>query len=91
MPGKSIHPHWIPATIALAVAVTGLSLLLLVDHGPWSQLKVHTGKMVYYSTTTEAAKAAGAVVSPTMRKSAIEPVAPGPKPVQPGIPEDGKS
>jgi hypothetical protein len=91
MPHKSIHPHRIPAIIALAVAVTGLSLLLLVDHGPWSQLKIQTGKMVYYSTTAEAAKAAGAAVSPTTRKSAIEPVAPGPKPVQPAIPADGKS
>jgi hypothetical protein len=71
-----------PIAGAVIVAVVGLISLLLVDHGPWNQPHV-TGSEKVYATTAAAAHAVGATVTPTAPKPALEPVAPGPKPVQP--------
>ncbi|WJR76518.1 hypothetical protein [Bradyrhizobium sp. NP1] len=76
-----------PALIALAVAMLGLLAMLLVDHGPWSRPHVQTVAVANYRTTGEAARAVGAAVTPTEPKSPVEPVAPGPKPVEPASPE----
>jgi hypothetical protein len=72
-----------PVAISLAVAVFGVSAILVVDHGPWSKPKVQTAEVVNYTTTGDAARAAGATVLPTEPKPQLEPVPPGPKRVHP--------
>jgi hypothetical protein len=74
-----------PMVYALAVAVFGLLSMLIVDHGPWNRPHIQTAE-AHYATTSAAARAAGATVTPTMPKPALEPVAPVPKPVQPTNP-----
>jgi hypothetical protein len=71
-----------PVAIALGIAVFGLSAMLIVDHGPWSRPRVQTAQIAMHKTTGEAARAAGASVTPTLPKSQIEPAGPGPKPGQ---------
>jgi hypothetical protein len=78
-----------PLLIAFAVAVFGVLAMLIVDHGPWSRTHVQTAEMANYTTTGEAARAAGATVTPTAPKPQLEPIAPGPKPAQPAIPAPG--
>jgi len=72
-----------PLVVAIAIAVLGVLGMLIVDHGPWNKPKVHTAAMTNYTTTGEAARAAGATVMPTEPKPQVEPVPPGPKPVHP--------
>jgi hypothetical protein len=74
-----------PFLFALAVAVFGLLSMLIVDHGPWNRPRVQTAE-AHYATTSAAARAAGATVTPTMPKPGLEPMALGPKPVQPANP-----
>jgi hypothetical protein len=74
-----------PAIIALAVAVSGVLAMLVVDHGSWNRPRLQTSE-VGYPTTDAAAKAVGAKVTPTPPAPAIEPEAPGPKPAQPANP-----
>jgi hypothetical protein len=74
-----------PLLLALAVAILGVLAMLIVDHGPWSRPHVQTAE-VANNTTAETARAAGARVTPTAPKPAIEPSAPGPKPAQPANP-----
>ena len=68
-----------PLMVAIAVAVSGLSAMLIVDHGPWSRPQVQTAEVASYKTTGDAARAVGATVLPTTPKAAIEPDAPGPR------------
>jgi len=75
--------------LALAVAVFGVLAMLVVDHGPWSKPHLQTAEMAEYPTTSAAAKAAGATVTPTAPRTQLEPIAPGPKPAQPAIPAPG--
>jgi len=75
-----------PLLIAIAIAVLGVVGMLIVDHGPWNKPKVQTAAVANYTTTGDAARAAGATVTPTKPKAQIEPVAPGPKPVYPVSP-----
>jgi hypothetical protein len=79
MPLRTIHA---PLAVAMAVAVFGVMAMLLVDHGPWNKPHLHTA-LINYGTTSAAANAAGARVTPTTPKPAIEPKAPGPRPAQP--------
>ena len=74
-----------PLTVAIAVAVCGVLAMLIVDHGPWSRPQVQTAEVATYKTTGEAAHAAGAMVTPTAPKAAIEPDPAGPK-AQPNNP-----
>ena len=74
-----------PMVVAIAVAVFGMLAMLMVDHGPWSRPLVQTAEVASYKTTGEAARAAGASVTPTAPKAAIEPDAPGPR-TQPNNP-----
>jgi hypothetical protein len=67
----------------MIVAAVGLLSLLIVDHGLWNKPHVQSQGIVNYATTSEAAHAVGAKVTPTAPKAEIEPVAPGPKPAQP--------
>jgi hypothetical protein len=91
MERQHIHPHFVPVIIATVVAVMGFVGLLLVNHGPWNKPKVKNETMIQYGTTAGAAGAAGAAVTPTEKKPELEPVVPGPKPVQPAIPDQKKS
>uniref|UniRef100_A0A973WNA0 Uncharacterized protein n=1 Tax=Bradyrhizobium quebecense TaxID=2748629 RepID=A0A973WNA0_9BRAD len=75
-----------PLLIAALVAIIGVLGMLMVDHGPWSKPKVQPAASANYSTTGEAARAAGAKVMPTEPKTPIEPDPPGPKPAQPANP-----
>jgi hypothetical protein len=75
-----------PPLIALAVAVSGVVGMLIVDHGPWNRPRVQIPDTVNFTSTDAAAQAVGATVTPTEPKSAVEPTAPGPKPAQPAIP-----
>jgi hypothetical protein len=72
-----------PIAIAVAIAVTGVLILLIANHGPWNKPQVQSGGS---STTAEAAQSAGATVTATEPKLALEPDPPGPKPAQPANP-----
>jgi hypothetical protein len=76
----------LPVIVAMAVAVFGVLAMLIVDHGPWSRPRVQTAEVATYRTTGEAARAAGATLTPTAPKPALDPAAPGPKPAQPADP-----
>jgi hypothetical protein len=71
-----------PLGVAIAVATFSVLALLMVDHGPWVRPHLHTA-MVNYGTTSAAARAVGARVTPTEPKSPLEPDPSGPKPAQP--------
>lgn len=75
-----------PLLIAALVAILGVLGMLMVDHGPWSKPKVQPAASANYSTTGEAARAAGAKVMQTEPKTLLEPDPPGPKPAQPANP-----
>ena len=72
-----------PLKVAIAVAVIGAFGMLIVDHGPWNKPKVQPASVASYSSTGEAARAAGAQVMPTQPKLQVEPEPPVPKPVHP--------
>ncbi len=72
-----------PLKAAIVVAVLGALAMLVVDHGPWNKPKAQPAHMANYSTTGEAARAAGASVMPTEPKLQVEPEPPMPKPVNP--------
>jgi hypothetical protein len=75
-----------PVLVTAAVAIFGVLAMLIVDHGPWNHPKVETAEVANYKTTGAAARAAGAMVTPTAPKPELEPDAPGPKPAQPANP-----
>jgi hypothetical protein len=72
-----------PLKVAIGVAVLGLLGTLIVDHGPWNKPTMRPASMASYSSTGEAARAAGADVIPTEPKPQVEPDPPVPKPVHP--------
>jgi len=82
---KRIGVH--PVMVAFATAIFGMLAMLVVDHGPWSRPNVQTAEVANHRTTGEAARAAGAAITPTAPKPALEPEAPGPKPAQPANPD----
>jgi hypothetical protein len=75
-----------PLVVAIAVAVIGMLSILIVDYGPWNKPKVQPAVIAHYSTTGEAARAAGAKVMPTEPRLQVEPDPSGPKPVHPADP-----
>jgi hypothetical protein len=75
-----------PVSIALAVAVFGVLAMLIVDHGPWNRPRIQPAHLVNETTTADAARVAGAMVTPTAPKGRLEPVPPGPKPAHPANP-----
>ena len=76
----------VPLKVAMSVAALGVLGMLIVDHGPWNKPKVQPAFMANYSSTGEAARAAGAKVMPTESKLQVEPEPPMPKPVHPANP-----
>jgi hypothetical protein len=81
---KTVRPgrSYAPIAVTLVVAAVSLFALLFVNPGPLKR-SVVSSEVVPSADTTAAAKAAGATVTPTDPKLAIEPMSPGPKPVQP--------
>jgi hypothetical protein len=77
------RPGGAPLKVAIAVAVLGVLGMIIVDHGPWNEPKVQRAFSARYSSTGEAARAAGAKVMPTESKLRVEPEPPMPKPVHP--------
>jgi hypothetical protein len=78
-----------PVMVAAAVAVAGVLAIVVVDHGPWSRPHTETAEVANHRSTGEAARAAGATVTPTASKSEVEPGTPGPRRAQtvnPGTP-----
>ena len=75
-----------PLLVAIAIAVLGMFGILIVDHGPWNKPTVSSAVVANYSTTGEAARAAGAEVLPTEPRLQVEPDAAGPEPVHPVSP-----
>lgn len=75
-----------PVVVAAVIAVVDLLAMLVVDHGPWNRPQVQTAELANYKTTGEAARAAGATVTPTPPESELEPAAPGPKRAHPANP-----
>lgn len=82
MTQKRIHS---PLAAAMVIAAAGVIGILLVDHGPWNKPHLQTAE-VHYPNTKAAAAAAGATVTATDPRPAIEPEMPGPKPVAPANP-----
>jgi hypothetical protein len=72
-----------PLKVAIAVAVFGVLGMLIVTHGLWNKPKVQPAVIANYSSTGEAARAAGAQVMPTEPKLQVEPEPLVPKPVHP--------
>ena len=75
-----------PLFAAIAVAIIGTLSILIVDYGPWNKPKVQPAATAHYSTTGDAARAAGAEVKPTDPKLQVEPDPAGPKPAHPANP-----
>lgn len=75
-----------PLVVSIAIAVLGVLGILVVDYGPWNKPKVTPAVIANYSTTGEAAPAAGAQVMPTEPKLQVEPDPAGPNPVHPVSP-----
>lgn len=75
-----------PIAIPLAVAIFGVLALLIVNHGPWNRPRVQTSDTLNYTTTVDAARAAGATVTPTAPHGQLESVPPDPKPAHPENP-----
>jgi hypothetical protein len=77
-----------PVYIALAIAMIGIIGMLLVDHGPWTRPQVQTADVAVYHTTGEAARAAGARVTPTRSNLSVEPQPQVPKQAEPPNPQN---
>jgi hypothetical protein len=76
-----------PVYVAFALAIFGIVAMLLVDHGPWARPHAQVAEVATYHTTGEAARAAGAVIEPTLPDSPLEPDRPMPKPIDPPNPK----
>lgn len=76
-----------PLKVAIAIAVLGVFSMLVFAYGPGSKPKVQHPVVANYSTTGEAARAAGAQVMPTEPRLEVEPEPPVPKPIHPANPE----
>jgi len=72
-----------PCLVALAIAVFGILAMLIVDHGPWTRRHVQTAEMANHQTTGEAARSAGAGVTPTAPRSPLEPEPQVPRQAEP--------
>jgi hypothetical protein len=83
MEDRSSRRGGAPLKVAIAVAVVGVLGMLISLHGSWNKPKGQPAFMASYSSTGEAARAAGAQITPTEPKLRVEPEPPVPKPVHP--------
>ncbi len=80
---KGVRPVW----VALAIAILGILGMLIVDHGPWARPHVHTAQLAtHHQTTKQSAQSAGAGVTPTKPRDAVEPDPSLPQQVEPANP-----
>jgi hypothetical protein len=75
------------AAISFAVAIFCMGVLALLVRDRWNRPDVKTAEQARYATTGQAAQSAGARVSPTDPKLAVEPAPSGPKQAQPANPD----
>lgn len=81
---NGVRPVW----VALGIAVFGFLAMLVVDHGPWAHPHVQTAQLAtHHQTTGEAARAAGAQITPTRPSDAVEPDPSLPRQVEPPNPK----
>jgi hypothetical protein len=74
------------ASISFAVAIVCVGVLVLLVRDRWNRPEVKTVEQVRYGTTGQASQSAGARMSPTDPKLAVEPAPAGPKQAQPANP-----
>ena len=75
------------ALISLATALVCAIVLFTQVRDRWNSPEVKTAAEAQHTTTGQAARAAGARLSQTEPKPAVEPDPPGPKPAQPAHPD----
>ncbi len=74
------------ALTSLAIAFVCAAVLFVQVRDRWNSPEVKTAAEAQYTTTGQAARQAGARISQSEPKSAVEPDPPGPKPAQPAQP-----
>jgi hypothetical protein len=75
--------RFVLATSSLIVSVVLATAIFFLVRDRWNDPEVKATEQAEYSTTGASARNAGARLSPTDPKLAIEPAPVGPKPVQP--------
>jgi hypothetical protein len=76
----------VPATISFVLSVVCVIVIYLLVRDRWIDPEIKPTEQAELSTTGQAARSAGARLSPTEPKPSIEPKPEGPKQVQPAIP-----
>ena len=83
------RPHidrgWI-AAFAAAIALACIVVLTLQIRDRWQSPEIKSADEAKHSTTGQAAREAGARVTPTDPSLSVEPTPAGPKPAQPAAP-----
>ncbi len=74
------------AMISLVIALACAALLVMQVRDRWQTPEVKTAAEAQHTTTGQAARQAGARISQTDPKPAVEPDPAGPKPAQPAHP-----
>ena len=74
------------ALISLAIALVCVAVLTMQVRDRWNSPEVKTAAEAQHTTTGQAARQAGARISQSEPKPAVEPDPAGPKPVQPAQP-----
>ena len=75
------------AMIALVIALVCAAILVVQVSDRWTSPEVKTAAEAQHTTTGQAARAAGARISQSEPKGAVQPDPAGPKPVQPAHPD----
>ena len=75
------------ALLSLAIAFVCMVVLTLQVRDRWNTPEVKTAAEAQHTTTGQAARQAGARISQTEPKPAVEPDPAGPKPAQPAHPD----
>jgi hypothetical protein len=74
------------ALLSFAIAVVCAAVLVMQVRDRWHTPEIRTAAEAQHTTTGQAARAAGARISQTDPKPAVEPDPAGPKPAQPAHP-----
>lgn len=75
-----------PITIALTVSVISVVCLIMLVRDRWHPPQITSALQAQHSTTGRVARAAGAIVLPTIPPLAVEPKPAGPARAQPANP-----
>jgi hypothetical protein len=74
------------ALLSLAIALVCAGVLVMQVRDRWHTPEIRTAAEAQHTTTGQAAREAGARISQTDPKPAVEPAPAGPKPAQPAHP-----